>query len=212
MESMDRVWLGRLRRGITPRALLCAAVLWGTGEAAGAAEEMTSLQVAFLQGEYESVLRQASVLEQQGSTEPDTVLYLQGASALKLRAWEMARSSLQRLIAKYPRSQWRRYAWLGIGDSLEGSRQDEEALRVYQGLTDEEEAREWVAQVMLRIGKIQMRLGRWEESRAALQAVVAQAPRGEEAAAASQLLQKGDFYFCVQVGAFRTRANAVRLA
>jgi hypothetical protein len=61
------------------------------------AETVKELQTEFLLGHYEAVLR----YEGQRS---DEVLFLQGASAIKLRNLELARTNLESLLKDYPKS------------------------------------------------------------------------------------------------------------
>ena len=199
---------------MTSRGLFYALVLalCVGAPVAMAAEDLTSLQAAFLKGEYESVLRQAGILEKRGASEKDALLYLQGVSALKLHEWELARSRLNRLLGEYRSSRWRAQAWLALGDAWEGSGQGEEAVKAYQQVRQEARGGSFLPQAMLRIGKVQLRLGHWEEAKEVLESVVAKAPGTEEGAAARELLRGGEFYFCVQVGAFVNQDNAKRLA
>ncbi len=177
-----------------------------------AADDVASLQAAFLKGEYGSVLRGAAALEKRGAGERDTLLYLQGVSAFKLSEWDVARARLNRLISEYPRSRWRAQAWLALGDALESSGQGEEALKAYQQVYRESGGEALFPQATLRTGKILLRMGHWGESKQVLESLISRVPNSEEAAAAKELLHGGDFYYCVQTGAFVNQANAMKLA
>ncbi len=69
------------------------------------ADEVSALQGEFLQGRYEKVLEGTErALKFSARSRADELLYLQGASALKMRRLETARESLERLIGKYSES------------------------------------------------------------------------------------------------------------
>ena len=175
-----------------------------------AAEDLSSLQAAFLRGDYNGVVREAHRLNGQRGSLTDGVLYLWGISALKLDNAEEGRQALGRLIAEHSDSQWRAQALLALGQSWEEAGQDDEALKSYKALL--ENAGSYFPQAALKLGRVQMRLGLWQESRSTLNSLVQRAPQSPEAAAARDLLGQGSFYYCVQVGAFSAEPNAERLA
>lgn len=55
-----------------------------------------------------------------GSIDADKFLYDRGADAIQRKKWLMAREYFRRLVDTYPRSQYRKLAKLGIGDSYLG--------------------------------------------------------------------------------------------
>ncbi len=72
-----------------------------------AAEELASLQAAFLRGDYNGVVREIRQRETQGRPLDDATLYLWGVCALQLDHLEEGRLALERLISRYPVSPWR---------------------------------------------------------------------------------------------------------
>ena len=62
----------------------------------------------------------APPLPEPGSVDADKFLYERGADALAREKWLTAREYFRRLIDTYPRSQFRKQAQLGIGDSYLG--------------------------------------------------------------------------------------------
>jgi N-acetylmuramoyl-L-alanine amidase len=62
-----------------------------------------------------------------------------------------------------------------------------------------------------RIGRLQRKFGRWEESKTALQQA-ASTGGTLGTGQASEILSKEEFYFSAQVGAFSTASNADKLA
>ncbi len=176
------------------------------------AEDLSSLQASFLRGDYTGVVQEARRLDRQGGTLSDGALYLWGMSALKLNSPEEGRQALNRLIAKYTGSRWRAQALLALGQSWEETGRDDEASKAYQSLLETEGSGSYFSQGALKLAKVQMRLGLWQESRSTLNSLVQRAPQSPEAAAARELAGHGTFYYCVQVGAFSAEPNAERLA
>ncbi len=174
------------------------------------AEDLSSLQAAFLRGDYNGVVREAHRLDGQRGSLTDGVLYLWGISALKLDNAEEGRQVLGRLVAEHSDSRWREQALLALGQSWEEAGRDDEALKSYKALL--ENSGSYFPQAQLKLGRVQMRLGLWQESRSTLNSLVRRAPQSPEAAAAQDLLGQGSFYYCVQVGAFSSESNAQRLA
>lgn len=174
-------------------------------------EDIRSIQGAFLRGEYESVVRETGGPPGRGAAE-DEVLYLRGVSALKLRDWELARLALVRLVEAYPSSRWAPHAWLALSDGWMGSGDPQRALEVLERALREGRAGHLTPQALVRLGKAQRELGLWEEAKGSLGQAARAAPGSSEAAEAQEILDRDDFFFCVQVGSFITRANALRLA
>ena len=187
-----------------------AALLWPVSPAT--AEDLTALQASFLRGDYAGVIQEVRHREQQGKPLSDGTLYLWGVCALKLNQTEEGRLALQRLMSQHPSSRWRAQGRLALGQSWEEEGRDEEALKVYENLLQEDGAGPYSFQAALRLGRVQMRLGQWQRSRATLESLARRAPESPEASAARDLLRQGTFYYCVQVGSFTAEGNAGRLA
>ncbi len=184
-----------------------------TSPMALAADDLTQLQAAFLRKEYGQVAAKTQDLlsHSGGSVPKDDLLYLQGVSCLKLRDLEMTRSALNRLLADYPNSRWVAQASLALGDAYLAAGEPQKALEIYQKLLSDQRAEPLKPQVNFRLGQAQRELGLWDKAKESLQSVAAQAPKSSEAAQAKDLLEKEDFYFSVQVGAFSSKGNAQRL-
>lgn len=178
---------------------------------ASAQEDLSSIQGAFLRGEYETVVRETGREMGRGGPEEE-LLYLRGVSALKLRDWELARAALTRLVEEHPASPWTPQGRLALGDSWMGAGQPERALEVYEKILSGGGAGDLAPQALFRLGKVQRELGLWPEARASLAQAARAAPDSAEAAQAREILGRDDFFFTVQVGSFVTRPNADRLA
>lgn len=177
-----------------------------------AAEELNSLRAAFLRGEYGQVVTEAQGLlhRKQNSPDKQEALYLKGLSELKVRDLEAARNSLTRLTTEFPQGEFLAQAQMALGDAESLLGRNEQALLIYQGLVDRQNAPLY-PQAAFRLGNAQRRLGLWEEARKTLEQLAAKSPRSPEASQAMELLTKGEFAFSVQVGAFQSRENALRL-
>lgn len=169
------------------------------------------MQAAFLREDYRGVVQEARRLDHQGRALNDGVLYLWGVSALKLDNPDEGRQALSRLITGHSGNPWRAQSLLALGQSWEEAGQDDEALKAYQDLLAAEGSGSYFSQAALKLAKVQMRLGLWQESRSTLNSLVQRVPQSPEAAAARDLLGQGSFYYCVQVGAFSAEPNAERL-
>lgn len=194
------------------RALILFAALLVIPAVPAAGEELASLQADFLRGDYGGVVQEVRRMDRQGMSLNDGALYLWGVSSLKLNQTEEGRLALQRLMTQYPSSRWRAQSRLALGQSWEDEARDEEALKVYEQLAEEDRSGPYFAQALLRVGKVQMRLGQWQESKSTLELLVSRLPQSQEAVAAKDLLRQGTFFFCVQVGSFSAQGNAEKLA
>lgn len=201
--------LGQHERAILSSVLMIAGLF--SASPCGA-EDLAGLQAEFLKGNYAAVADEVRRMERQGQTLEDGILYLWGVSSLKLNRTEEGRLALQRLLSEYPSGKWVPQARLALGQSWENEGRDEQALKVYQQFVGDQADGSYAAQGLLRLGRVQMRLGHLQEGRATLDAVVRKSPASAEASAAKDLLRQGTFYYCVQVGSFSAERNAERLA
>ncbi len=189
---------------------MTGAVLW-LGAAFAAEDPLINVQAAFLKEEYSRVIEESDRLLTGGGSSQDLLLYLKGLSALKLQDLELARGALSRLTDEFPRSRFAPLAGLALGDSWRSSGEEEKALEIYQGLLADPQAKHLTPQVQLRLGLLQRRKGNWQEAKNSLERVVAESPEAPWASQAGEILKGDDFFFSVQVGAFATESNALKL-
>ena len=122
-------------------------------------EEVSTLQADFLQGRYEKVLEGTQrSLRSSSHSHADELLFLQGASALKMHRLDLAGESFRQLLSQYPDSPW--------------------------------------------IPEAKILMGRLSEL---------QKPAEPVAPAAAALSVPDDSFFAVQVGAFASEKNALKL-
>ena len=188
-------------------------IILGLASAALAVEDLSSAQAAFLRGEYsQAASTSRAMLDRKPSgSVREELLYLKGVSELKLRDLEEARLTLTQLTSEFPEGRRVSQARMALGDLYALTGEDQKALDLYEELVKSGKAGSLLAQITFRVGDAQRRLGLWEEARKTLERVAAQFPRSPEGLQAKELLAQGEFAFFVQVGAFQSRENAVRL-
>jgi Uncharacterized protein conserved in bacteria len=79
--------------------------------------KLASVERLFLEGNYESVIKDSTAYIRSGVSQKDEFYYLKGLSELKTNRFDNARSSFNTIIIKYPRSKKLFDAYLGLGDS-----------------------------------------------------------------------------------------------
>jgi hypothetical protein len=82
-----------------------------------AEDDLHSLQELFLRGEYAAVVEKTKTLLPRARYDRDGLLYLQGLSALKLKETDLARSSLDELTTRYPKSPFSSQAKLALSQA-----------------------------------------------------------------------------------------------
>lgn len=196
------------------KIILIAGILFIVGRLAvalAASNELAGLQASFLKGEYDTVASSAGDMIKRGASQRDALLYLRGVSAVKLKDYELAQSSLKQLIDDFPSSRWAAQGRLSLGDVLEMTGKPQDALELYSRFQKEPASEPYRSQFSYRIGRLQRQFGRWEESKASLQQA-ASTSGSLGTSQASEILNKEEFYFSAQVGAFSTESNANKLA
>ena len=177
-----------------------------------ATDERAILQADFLKGKYPWVMaRSGQLLAHASARQEELLLYLQGASALKLKEWHTAESALRKLLEDYPSGDWFILGSLVLTEVYAGKEDYPKALAVLEQAVRDRRAGAMLPQLNLRMGQIRCSMGMWKEAKDSFQSVLRQAPRSLAAAQAKRLLEQEDFAFCVQVGAFKTKSNALRL-
>ncbi len=160
------------------------------------ADDVSKLQADFLQERYDSVLSGTRrLLKSPIEPRSDELLYLQGASALKTRNFDLAQSSFEKLAAKHPRSARLPEANLLLADTFYLSGQKERALELYRQISPEMTSGTVADHVRSRVEELEPK----EEP--------LRSPRREF------LPEKTpeDDFFSVQAGAFASEANALKV-
>ncbi len=196
------------------KVIVIAGILFIVGGLAAAfavSSELAGLQASFLKGEYDTVVSDAGGMIKRGASQRDALLYLRGVSAVKLKDYELAQSTLKQLIDDFPSSRWAAQGRLSLGDVLEMTGKSQDALELYTRFQKEPASEPYRSQLSYRIGRLQRQFGRWEESKTSLQQA-ASTSGSLGTSQASEILSKEEFYFSAQVGAFSTESNANKLA
>lgn len=146
----------------------------------------------FLEGKYERVAREADSLIEARAVEPGEAYYIKGLSYLKLVKFSEARDCFETVIAKFPRSKKVFDANVGIGDSYLLAGDTDSAAKIYNKILNQFGDDKNIAVVHSRLA-----------------GYCGKAASAEKAAPP---ISRTSGYFSVQVGSFKNRSNAERLA
>lgn len=191
---------------------------------AGAETERASFVDAeklFMQGRYDSAIRESERLIGARSSERDEVYYIKGLSELKMDKFTEARESFETILSKYPGSRRTAETYIGIGDSyfLEGSM--EPAIKSYEEVLSRFPDDKNVVSVYYKLGNSYKNRGYVDKSEYYYDKVRNLYPLSFEARMISggpyrninvRTDVPGGEVFSVQVGSFKNRANAERMA
>jgi tetratricopeptide (TPR) repeat protein len=144
----------------------------------------------------------------------DEIRYLKGLSELKLGRFNDARESFNYIISKYPNSKKVFDAQLGIGDSYMLAGDLDSAAGIYQGMLDKFRSNDNIQIIRSRLASCRNSPGLTAKT-----AVVQPRPAATVKAKAVpkvpeelDLIMATGELFSVQVGSFKNRSNADRLA
>lgn len=170
-----------------------------TARRSGSGSNIASAEKLFLEGKYERCAYESQALIDSGSRQRDELYYLKGLSEMKAAKFKIARNTFETILFRYPQSKRSFDAYTGIGDSyfLEGN--TNQAIRVYNEILNKFPDDSNINTVHSRIKECNARLGVKDKMRAGFQA--REIPRGVERGA-----------FSVQIGSFKNKRNAERLA
>lgn len=193
----------------------------------------------FLEGKYNAVISESEELISSGSGRKDELYYLKGLSELKANKFNDARESFNYIISNYSWSKKVFDARLGLGDSylLEGN--NAKALSVYNDMADNYPSNKNIAIVYSRLSSCYASMGARDKADSYYAMVRTKAPLSFEAKltpAVSSSTQipaayptaqepmlgrrarktpspdRGPGIYSVQVGSFKNKRNADRLA
>ena len=119
---------------VLPLALGCGLWAMSCFLSPNAWADMASVEKLFLEGRYEQTVSVADKLIDRGARGKDELYYLKGLSQLKLKRFEDARQSFERLLSKYPRSKRIFGANVGIGDSYLLESNPDKAIKIYDDI------------------------------------------------------------------------------
>ncbi len=197
---------------------------------AGAAESSYSVaEKYFLEGNYNSAISKSEELIDSGSGRKDELYYLKGLSELKVNEFSDARTSFNHIISNYPWSKKVFDARLGLGDSylLEGD--SRKAMGIYNTMIEMYPTDKNIAVVYSRLSASSAKMGARNKADSYYAMVRTKAPLSFEARsqpavnpppqiipagrpALSSVADAEKGRYSVQVGSFKNRRNADRLA
>lgn len=202
-------------------SLVIFSLLSSHAIAATSAERAEEL---FLKGEYQKAIEAADKAMDSDSGKKYELYYLKGLSWLKLEKFAQARKDFEYVLDKYPRSGRALDSYVGIGDAyfLEGNTQG--ALRSYRSAADAFPDDKNIDIVRQRINDCMTRsvVQPAEKEYDTAKPVVKKKesvnftakkkhPR-IETPVKEPTIREGGGYFSVQVGSFKSKSNASRLA
>ncbi len=160
----------------------------------------------YLAGNYEEAIDKAKRLR-----ENDETLYFLGLAYLNNADYEQARSYLNKLIQKFPKSSFYDLALFKLGDIYFLEKDYEKAQGIYRQLEAGYPKIANKSLLYLRLAQIAGRQGDWETKNKYIQLIKEKYSGGPEMKFVQILESYGDF-FTVQAGAFTERKNALSLS
>lgn len=206
--------------------VLAAYFIFAQSLYASSGPSFSVIEKLFLEGKYSVVISEADALIRSGSGKKDELCYLKGLSELKTNKLAAARTSFNRIISDYSWSKKVFDARLGIGDSymLEGD--NAKALGVYNDIIERYPSNDNIAVVYARLSSCYAGLGANDKAYSCYEMVRKKAPLSFEAKTAPVVKtypkdtalrsasqpKSGMGIYSVQVGSFKSKRNADRLA
>ncbi len=179
-----------------------------------AADEITILQADFLRGDYRTVLAQSEqLLNRSPAGRQETLLYLQGLSALKLKELQKAEGALLRLLESHPGNEWFLPASLALGEVYAAAGDSPKALALYEQLSRDSRSEPMAPQIQSRMGQLRegsfftVQLGAFKSRSNAIRMKQELARRGY-GAEVSETQMRGHTFYRVRVGTYPTRGEA----
>ncbi|HOY08985.1 MAG TPA: SPOR domain-containing protein [Candidatus Omnitrophota bacterium] len=145
-----------------------------------------------------------------GLAQKNEAMYFLGLSELFLGEPESAREIFVRVLNNNPNPHLKGRVLIGEIDAYSFQDKYEVALHKAEALLRDKPDRGMEGLIYLKIARANLRLGRWEDSRRALNKIIALGPDSLEAVTARQLLEEKQF-FSVQCGSFLQRSHAENL-
>lgn len=205
-------------------ALLLLAVSF-SAPAAMASTSAERAEELFLEGKYDKAVVEADKAIDSDSGKRYELYYLKGLSKIKLGKFADARKDFEYIIDKYPRCGRALDSYIGIGDAyfLEGNTQG--ALRSYREAADKFADDKNITVVRQRITDCMARVGTPEKQKEYQTPGPAEKPKGSvnftpkkksyvpiDPPVQEIMSRDSSGQFCVQVGSFKSKSNASKLA
>ncbi|MCF7907477.1 MAG: tetratricopeptide repeat protein [Candidatus Omnitrophica bacterium] len=169
------------------------------------AVSLEEAQQDYLLGNYEEAIVKARRLH-----ENDETLYFLGLAYTKTADYERARAYLDKLIDRFPGSDFRNLAMMKLADTYFLQKDYDKAKELYQIIESKCLKLENPSLLFLRLAQIASRRGEWEDKGKYLELIKKKYPNSPEMYFVKTLEEYGDF-FTIQVGAFSQKKNAVLL-
>jgi tetratricopeptide (TPR) repeat protein len=172
-----------------------------------------TLWIYLLKRDYISLIERAKQIEKASHldySEREEIYYLKGVAYLKLNRYIEARENFHNLMTNCPRGKWFDYAYLGIADSYFLAKEFDKAIVIYQNFLSKNTRSPLRAHCYYQLSECYRRLGNWVKAKDFLSRTQ-NYPFSFESRMGRDIINKEQFFYSVQIGAFRNRDNAYNL-
>ncbi len=166
---------------------------------------ITDVHKEYLYGNYDDAIKIAKDLR-----ESDETLYYLGLSYIKIGDYSKARTSLRRLLHRFPGSSFYEPSMIKLADTYFLEKDYSRAKELYFEIEQRAASDDFSPAVLLRLAQIASRQGKWDEKTKYTRCIKSKYPKASEMRFVKVLDALGDF-FTIQVGAFGVRKNALLL-
>lgn len=185
---------------------------------------MADTERLFLEEKYDKVVSRANHLIDSRAANRDEVYYLKGLSLLKLKRFNEARESFEKIASGFQVSKRAFDAHIGIGDSYFLEENLNAAIKIYEDTLTRFHNDKNAPLVYHRLAMCHKKAGSGAKAAGYFNKLREAAPSSFEARMTHDLDERptgtvkhskpipGEWYFSVQVGSFRNKTNAERLA
>ncbi|OQX53630.1 MAG: hypothetical protein B5M48_02930 [Candidatus Omnitrophica bacterium 4484_213] len=173
-------------------------------------ESFQEVAKSFLEGDYSRAIKSSWRLREEfpHSQYAIEAKYLAGLAYLKLKGYKKAEKIFKDLCkARHSKDKF----YLGLANSYYLQEDWERALSVLQEALRRFPSTELKGVIYFRLGRCKQKKGEWGAAKYYFTKLVQEFPLGLEAKEAKKILEEGEFYFTVQLGAFTDKQNAQRV-
>jgi len=184
-----------------------------TASYAKGAVQLSDIQAAIIEGNYQKAYDQAKVFIKQNpsKSQSDQAQYYLGLSLLWLDKPAQAEEIFHTLTMYDPDKELLDRTYIGIIDAHYMEEHYQESIAEAQDLLKRSPNSEFLSLVYLKLARAHLKLAQWDIARDYLNRIIKNYPNSPEVHSAKQLLEEKQ-YFAVQVGSFLEADRAKKLA
>ena len=174
-------------------------------------EKFAQVARSFLEGEYSKALRFSWQLRQEFPSSPyaKKAKYLSALSYLKTEHLNQAKQIFRDLREERGGGKERYY--LGEANLYYLTEDWERCISTLEQMLSKFPSSSLKAAAYFRLGRCKQKKGVWEGAKYYFTKLLQQFPSSLEAKEAEKILEKGEFYFTLQIGAFKKKENAQKM-